>query len=112
MSILSVRCWLVSIVAKRWWFRSNHWQWALRRRLWLQVTRMRRSGRIVSRAIRTSLYCAHGVLEDDSLVVALALSLRFDTVVAYRSSFVTFYSALSASFIRAWVSVAILILCL
>jgi hypothetical protein len=49
------------------------------------------------------------VFEDDSLVISLALPLGFDAVVAYRSSFVTFYSALAASFTGAWISVTVLI---
>lgn len=70
---------------------------------------MRRPVGIVSRTVRASLYCAHWVFEDDSLVITLALSLGFDAVVAYRSSFVTFYPALAASFIKARISVTVLI---
>lgn len=33
-------------------------------------------------------YCPHWALEDNSLIIALALSLRLDTVVAYRLSLI------------------------
>lgn len=93
----------IIVLTRRFW--GNYRQWALRRRRCFAVGRGQlgadesfcriRMVMIGYWSKRTPRQRSHRTLENNSLVVSLALSLRLDTIVAYRLSFVALDSSFS-----------------